>query len=103
VCKCRSKKDNKIYAVKVIEVEGEDDSAIRREIDIFSSLCDSDLVVRYGGCYRKGNNLLVRPPPPLPTPSSPSSRVIIITRHISAHPLRTRASQSHGAQPQPIE
>ncbi|ELR20083.1 Serine/threonineprotein kinase [Acanthamoeba castellanii str. Neff] len=59
VCKCRSKKDNKIYAVKVIEVEGEDDSAIRREIDIFSSLCDSDLVVRYGGCYRKGNNLLI--------------------------------------------
>jgi len=59
VCKCRSKKDNKLYAVKVVEVEGEDDSAIRREIDIFSSLCDSDLVVRYGGCYRKGNNLLI--------------------------------------------
>jgi serine/threonine kinase 3 len=58
VCKCRHKKDNKIYAVKVIEMEGEDDSAIRREIDILK-VCDSDLIVRYGGCYKKANTLLI--------------------------------------------
>lgn len=58
VCKCRHKQDGKIYAVKVIEMEGEDDSAIAREIEILKE-CNSETVVRYGGCYRKGDTLLI--------------------------------------------
>jgi len=58
VCKCRNKRDGKTYAVKVIDTEGEDDSAIRKEIEILKS-CDSEKVVRYGGCYKKGSTLLI--------------------------------------------
>ncbi|KAL6054168.1 Serine/threonine-protein kinase 4 [Balamuthia mandrillaris] len=58
VCKCKRKSDGKLFAIKLIELEGEDDTAIRKEIDILKA-CDSDLVVRYGGCYKKGSTLLI--------------------------------------------
>lgn len=59
VCRCKNRRDGKTYAVKVIEMEGENDDAVRKEVDILKRL-DSDTVVRYGGCYKKGSTLLVR-------------------------------------------
>jgi len=58
VCKCRNRRDGKTYAVKVIEMEGDNDAAVRKEVEILKKL-DSDTVVRYGGCYRKGSTLLI--------------------------------------------
>jgi len=58
VCRCRHKKTGQVFAVKVIEMEGENDAAVKKEVDILKRL-DSDTVVRYGGCYRKGQTLLI--------------------------------------------
>eukprot|EP00005_Dracoamoeba_jomungandri_P005910 CAMPEP_0174262410 /NCGR_PEP_ID=MMETSP0439-20130205/12956_1 /TAXON_ID=0 /ORGANISM="Stereomyxa ramosa, Strain Chinc5" /LENGTH=356 /DNA_ID=CAMNT_0015347109 /DNA_START=86 /DNA_END=1156 /DNA_ORIENTATION=- len=58
VCKCLHKKEGKVYAVKVIEVEGEDDASIQKEIGILKT-CQSETIVRYGGCYKHGSTLLI--------------------------------------------
>ena len=58
VCKCIEKKTGKVFAVKVIETQGEEDAAVKKEVDILKRL-NSDTVVRFGGCYKKGQTLLV--------------------------------------------
>jgi len=58
VCKCVHKKSGKVYAMKFIDTQGDEDKAVKKEVDILKRL-DSDTVVRFGGCYKKGETLLI--------------------------------------------
>jgi serine/threonine kinase 3 len=56
VFKALDKRDGKIVAIKVLEVENDDTKELMKEIGILEK-CDSDFVVRYKGSYSKDGNI----------------------------------------------
>lgn len=52
------KRDGKVVAIKVLEVDGDDASELQREIHILKE-CDSDFIVRYRGSFFKDNRLWI--------------------------------------------
>lgn len=57
--KALDKRDGKIVAIKVLEVENEDNENMRREINILKE-CYSPFIVAYKGTYQKDNQVWVR-------------------------------------------
>lgn len=57
VYKALDKRDGKIVAIKVLEVENED-TALQREIDILSQ-CDSKYIVAYKGSFEKDGHIWI--------------------------------------------
>src|SRR5688572_7200596 len=58
VFKALDKRDGKIVAIKVLEVENEDTAELMKEISILKE-CDSDYIVRYKGSYEKDSNIWI--------------------------------------------
>ena len=58
VYKALDKRDGKIVAIKVLEVENDDTSNLQREIDILSQ-CNSKYIVAYKGSFEKDGHLWV--------------------------------------------
>lgn len=52
VYKALDKRDGKLVAIKVLEVENEDTAELQKEISILRE-CDCEWIVRYKGSYRK--------------------------------------------------
>lgn len=52
------KRDGRVVAIKVLEVDGDDASELQREIHILKE-CDSDYIVRYRGSFFKDNRLWI--------------------------------------------
>jgi serine/threonine-protein kinase 24/25/MST4 len=53
------KRDGKIVAIKVLEVEGEDFTELQKEINILKE-CKSPYIVEYRGSFEKDGNIWVR-------------------------------------------
>lgn len=58
VYKALDKRDGKIVAIKVLEVENEDNENMRREINILKE-CYSPFIVAYKGTYQKDNQVWI--------------------------------------------
>lgn len=58
VFKALDKRDNKIVAIKVLEVENEDSSDLRKEIHFLKD-CHSEFIVAYKGSYAKDNHIWI--------------------------------------------
>lgn len=58
VCKCRNLNDNRIYAVKILDVEEEEEESLKQEIDILKK-CQHDHIVHFGGCWKREDRLLI--------------------------------------------
>ena len=56
--KALDKRDGKIVAIKVLEVENEDTLELMKEINILKE-CNSDYIVRYKGSYEHGGNIWI--------------------------------------------
>ena len=52
------KRDGKLVAIKVLEVENEDTIELQKEINILRE-CDCEYIVRYKGSYRKDGNVWI--------------------------------------------
>lgn len=52
------KRDGKLVAIKVLEVENEDTIELQKEINILKE-CDCEYIVRYKGSYRKDGNIWI--------------------------------------------
>jgi len=59
VCTCVNTSDNKIYAVKFIEINEDDGGDIQNEIDILKATTNCPNVVKYYGSYLKENYLMI--------------------------------------------
>jgi hypothetical protein len=58
VYKALDKRDGKLVAIKVLEVENEDTIELQKEINILKE-CDCEWIVRYKGAYRKDGNIWI--------------------------------------------
>lgn len=58
VFKALDRRDNKIVAIKVIEVDNEDLTEIKKELHFLQG-CKSEYIVSYKGCFRCNNKLWV--------------------------------------------
>lgn len=58
VYKAMDKRDGKLVAIKVLEVENEDTIELQKEINILRE-CDCEYIVRYKGSYRKDGNVWI--------------------------------------------
>lgn len=58
VYKAMDKRDGKLVAIKVLEVENEDTVELQKEINILKE-CDCEYIVRYKGSYRKDGNIWI--------------------------------------------
>lgn len=58
VYKALDKRDGKLVAIKVLEVENEDTIELQKEINILKE-CDCEWIVRYKGSYRKDGNVWI--------------------------------------------
>jgi len=58
VYKALDKRDGKLVAIKVLEVENEDTIELQKEINILRE-CDCEWIVRYKGSYRKDGNVWI--------------------------------------------
>lgn len=58
VYKALDKRDGKLVAIKVLEVENEDTIELQKEINILRE-CDCEWIVRYKGSYRKDGNIWI--------------------------------------------
>lgn len=56
--KALDKRDGKLVAIKVLEVENEDTLELQKEINILKE-CDCEYIVRYKGSYRKDGNIWI--------------------------------------------
>lgn len=56
--KALDKRDGKIVAIKVLEVENEDTLELMKEINILKE-CNSDYIVRYKGSYEHDSNIWI--------------------------------------------
>ncbi len=52
-------KQNKIYAIKFLEIDEEDEENLQKEIDILKESLSCLYIVQYYGCYLKDNTLMV--------------------------------------------
>jgi len=59
VCTCVNTADNKIYAVKFIEINEDDGGDLQNEIDILKATTNCANVVKYYGSYLKENYLMI--------------------------------------------
>jgi len=59
VCTCVNTSDNKIYAVKFIEINEDDGGDLQNEIDILKATTNCANVVKYHGSYLKENYLMI--------------------------------------------
>jgi len=59
VCTCVNTSDNKIYAVKFIEINEDDSGDLQNEIDILKATDKCANVVKYYGSYLKENYLMI--------------------------------------------
>jgi len=59
VCTCVNTSDNKIYAVKFIEINEDDGGDLQNEIDILKATTNCPNVVKYYGSYLKENYLMI--------------------------------------------
>ena len=59
VFKGLDKRDGKLVAIKVLEVENDDTAELQKEINILRE-CDSDYIVRYKGSYLRDGRIWVR-------------------------------------------
>jgi len=59
VCTCVNTSDNKIYAVKFIEINEDDGGDLQNEIDILKATDKCANVVKYYGSYLKENYLMI--------------------------------------------
>src|SRR4051794_9160694 len=58
VFKALDRRDGKVVAIKVLEVENEDTAELQKEINILKE-CNSDFIVRYKGSYEKDGNIWI--------------------------------------------
>lgn len=58
VYKALDKRDGKIVAIKVLEIENDDIAELRKEINILKD-CNSPEIVAYKGAYEKDNNIWI--------------------------------------------
>lgn len=58
VFKALDKRDGKIVAIKVLEVENEDTTELQKEINILKE-CNSEYIVAYRGSYEKDGNIWI--------------------------------------------
>lgn len=58
VYKAYDKRDGKLVAIKVLEVENEDTAELQKEINILRE-CDCEWIVKYKGSYRKDGNIWI--------------------------------------------
>jgi len=59
VCTCINMSNDKIYAVKFIEINEDDGGDLQNEIEILKATTLCDFVVRYSGSYLKENYLMI--------------------------------------------
>jgi len=59
ICTCRNIKQNKIYAIKFLEIEEEDEPHLQNELDILKEAGDCTYIVKYFGCYIKDSTLMI--------------------------------------------
>jgi len=59
VCTCINTSDNKLYAVKFIEINEDDGGDLQNEIDILKATTNCPNVVKYYGSYLKENYLMI--------------------------------------------
>eukprot|EP01119_Soliformovum_irregulare_P007285 TRINITY_DN1968_c0_g1_i1.p1 TRINITY_DN1968_c0_g1~~TRINITY_DN1968_c0_g1_i1.p1 ORF type:complete len:386 (+),score=93.85 TRINITY_DN1968_c0_g1_i1:168-1160(+) len=59
VCTCRDKKKGKLYAIKFLEIEEDEDEYLQKEIEILKEADQCPFVVRYFGAYMKDDTLML--------------------------------------------
>ncbi|KAK5578705.1 hypothetical protein RB653_008378 [Dictyostelium firmibasis] len=59
VCTCINTVNNEIVAIKFLEMEGEENSSLKKEITILKNTVRCPYIVKYHGCYIKENNLMI--------------------------------------------
>eukprot|EP01119_Soliformovum_irregulare_P007137 TRINITY_DN19535_c0_g1_i1.p1 TRINITY_DN19535_c0_g1~~TRINITY_DN19535_c0_g1_i1.p1 ORF type:complete len:362 (-),score=109.35 TRINITY_DN19535_c0_g1_i1:81-1166(-) len=59
ICTCKNIKQNKIYAIKFLEIEEEDEEHLQKEIDILKEAGECKNTVKYFGCYIKDSTLMI--------------------------------------------
>jgi len=59
VCTCRNLHENKIYAIKFLDVEEDDHDGLQREIEILKEASECNNIVKYYGCYKKENTYMI--------------------------------------------
>jgi len=59
ICTCRNIKQNRIYAIKFLEIEEEDEQHLMNELSILKEAEDCSNVVKYHGCYVKDCTLMI--------------------------------------------
>ncbi|KAM9969596.1 hypothetical protein ACTFIR_001432 [Dictyostelium discoideum] len=59
VCTCINTVNNEVVAIKFLEMEGEENSSLKKEITILKNTVRCPYIVKYHGCYIKENNLMI--------------------------------------------
>jgi len=59
ICTCRNIKQNRIFAIKFLEIEEEDEQHLMNELAILKEAGDCSYVVKYHGCYVKDCTLMI--------------------------------------------
>jgi len=59
ICTCKNVNQNKIYAIKFLEIDEEDEENLQKEIDILKESLSCPHIVQYYGCYLKDNTLMI--------------------------------------------
>jgi len=59
ICTCRHTLQNKIYAIKFLEIEENDEGTLQKEMDILKECNECIHTVQYFGCYLKENTLMI--------------------------------------------
>lgn len=59
ICTCKNIKQDKIYAIKFLEIEEEDEEHLQKEIDILKEAEHCEYTVKYYGCYIKDSTLMI--------------------------------------------
>jgi serine/threonine protein kinase len=58
ICTCKNIKQNRIYAIKFLEIEEEDEHNLLNELSILKEAEDCPYTVKYFGCYVKDSTLM---------------------------------------------
>jgi len=59
ICTCRNIKQNKVYAIKFLEIEEEDEQHLMNELAILKEAEECPYTVKYYGCYIKDSTLMI--------------------------------------------
>jgi len=59
ICTCRNIKQNKIFAIKFLEIEEEDELHLLNELSILKEAEECQFTVKYYGCYIKDSTLMI--------------------------------------------